>query len=504
MVILSSAQIHDWDAYTIRQKPIRSIDLMEIASTRCVQWLWQRTLPHQPIAVFCGKGNNGGDGLAIGRLLSARGRKVAVYILEAGQKGTDDFQENLAGLHQTPAEIVYLQSPDHFPVLSAGTMIVDALFGTGLNRKLEGLAAALVEKINSYGAEVVSIDMPSGMLADGSSRGFPVITATHTLSFQCMKLAFMLPENEAHTGVVHILEIGLMPGFLAQLQCDTLLLDIDLVRAIYKPRKRFSHKGNYGHALLIAGSKGMMGAAVLAARACLRSGVGKLSCLSPECGYSIMQTAVPEAMCSTNGDDYLTAPPGHLEQYAAIGIGPGMGTRDEQAVLIKELLSGYKHPLLADADALNLLAKQPDLLSQLPAFSIITPHPAEFDRLFGPQSNDFERIEAARKAAARMGIIIILKGHHTLIAMPGGNAFFNSTGNPGMATGGSGDVLSGIITGLLAQQYAPEQAALLGVFLHGLAGDCAAKRMSEEAMIAGDIVDHLGEAFLRLVNHPTP
>lgn len=502
MVILSSAQIHDWDAYTIRQKPIRSIDLMETAATRCVQWLWQRTLPHQPIALFCGKGNNGGDGLAIGRLLSARGRKVAVYILEAGQKGTDDFQENLAGLHQTPAEIVYLQSPDHFPVLAAGTVIVDALFGTGLNRKLEGLAAALVEKINSYGAEVVSIDMPSGMLADRSSKGFPVVTATHTLSFQCMKLAFMLPENEAHTGVVHILEIGLMPGFLAQLQCDTLLLDIDLIRAIYKPRRRFSHKGNFGHALMIAGSRGMMGAAVLATRACLRSGVGKLTCLTPECGYSIVQSAVPEAMCKTSGDDYITAVPENLEQYAVVGIGPGIGAREEQLLLVKELLSACTRPILADADALNLLAKHTDLLAQLPAFSIITPHPAEFDRLFGTQPDDFARIETARKSAARLGIIIILKGHHTLIAMPGGNAFFNSTGNPGMATGGSGDVLSGIITGLLAQQYVPEQAALLGVFLHGLAGNCAAKRRSEEALIAGDIVDYLGEAYLHLSQHP--
>lgn len=471
---------------------------METAATRCVQWLWQKALPHQVIAVFCGKGNNGGDGLAIARLLAVRGRKVSVYILEAGQKGTDDFQENLARLHQATAEIVYLQSPEHFPALAPGTLIVDALFGTGLNRRLEGLAAALVERMNSYAADIIAIDMPSGMLADGSSKGFPVVTATHTLSFQCMKLAFMMPENEASIGIIHILEIGLLPGFLQQTSSDTLLLDFDLVRAIYKPRKRFSHKGNFGHALLVAGSQGFMGAAVLAAGACLRAGVGKLTSLAPECGYTIMQTSVPEAMCLVSGESEIESIPDDLAQFKAIGIGPGIGTDEKHLQWIEQLLNEYRKPLVADADALNTLAKHPALLAKLPPFSIITPHPTEFDRLFGQQSDDFARVAMARKKAAELGIIIILKGHHTLIAMPGGNAFFNSTGNPGMATGGSGDVLSGILTALLAQQYAPEQAALLGVFLHGLAGDCAAKRESEEAMIAGDITRNLGAAFMQL------
>lgn len=498
MVILSASQIHDWDAYTIRNKPISSIDLMETAAARCLQWLLLHGFGQQVYHVFCGKGNNGGDGLAIARLLSAKGIKVAVSIIELGQKGTPDFQTNLARLHETEVAISYIQSPEHFPAVAKTTAIIDALFGTGLNRPLEGLPAALVAYINTLGNPVISIDMPSGLLADNTSAGYPVVKPLHTLSFECLKMAFLMPENEPFTGQVHILDIGLLPNYLTGLRYEASLVEEETIKALYRPRQSFAHKGNYGHAALVAGSYGFMGAASLAANACLRAGVGKLTCYIPACGYTIMQVAAPEAMSRTTaGEHYIEELP-DLSAYTALGIGPGIGVHNSHEQLLKKIGASCTKPLVLDADALNCLAKHPQLLAGIPSFSILTPHPAEFDRLFGSSSNDFARMRLAQQQAKALQLIIVLKGHRSFIAMPGGNGFFNSTGNPGMATGGSGDVLTGILTALLAQQYPPEQAALLGVYLHGLAGDYAAAASSQEAMIAGDITNQLGNAFRQL------
>ncbi len=502
MVILSAKQIRDWDLYTIRNKPIASIDLMESAATRCFQWMQQnRFLPNR-FTVFCGKGNNGGDGLAIARLLNRQGCEVAVHILELGQTGTNDFQTNLTRLHDAGIPAHYIQSPEHFPAVPAGNIIIDALFGTGLNRRLEGLTETLVAHINAAPNKIISIDMPSGLLADGSSKGFPVVKAGITLSFQCLKLAFLVAENEPFVGKVKILDIGLLKNYLPAVNYESLLVEDDLVKSLYHPRPRYSHKGNFGHAALVAGSYGFMGAAVLAANACLRSGVGKLTCHIPICGYDIMQVSCPEAMSKVEkGHHYLEAitDPG---KYDAIGIGPGMGVHESHVQLLEALFasSGQRttaneQRIVLDADALNIMAKAPALLQQLPPFSILTPHPAEFDRMFGKAGNDFARLRKALEKAKELQLVIILKGHRSFIAMPGGTSYFNSTGNPGMATGGSGDVLTGILTGLLAQGYAPGQAALLGVYLHGLAGDLAAAALTEEAMIASDITRYLGAAF---------
>ncbi|HTL08997.1 MAG TPA: NAD(P)H-hydrate dehydratase [Chitinophagaceae bacterium] len=500
MLILTAKQIHDWDTYTIQHTPISSLNLMETAATRCVQWLAQHQLLQQPIHIFCGKGNNGGDGLAIARLLSGKGIKVWVYIIELGQIGTPDFQSNLARLHETAVTIQYIQSPDHFPAVPAGHLIIDALFGTGLNRALNNLPAALVQYINECGNTVIAIDVPSGLLADESSKGATIIKALHTLSFQCLKMAFVMAENEIYTGEVHILDIGLLEKFLTGIHYPAMLVEPSIIKAMYRPRARFSHKGTFGHAALIAGSHGFMGAATLSAQACVRAGAGKLTCYVPATGYTIMQLAVPEAMCSTTGERMLEELPApeKLQQYQAIGIGPGIGAHESHASLLAYLFEHYKKPMVIDADALNVLSKHQNLLPSITAFSLLTPHPAEFDRLFGASANDFARMRKAREKAQELQLIIVLKGHRTLIAMPGGNCFFNSTGNPGMATGGSGDVLTGILTSLLAQQYPPEQAALLGVYLHGLAGDLAAADLSEEAMIAGDITAHLAKGFQKL------
>lgn len=498
MLILTSRQIHDWDSYTIQHKPISSVDLMETAASRCFQWLLQNGFQQHPFHIFCGKGNNGGDGLAIARLLTGKGIKVNVYIIEMGQKGTADFQANLERLHQTDAAIRYIQSADHFPVIPATHIIIDALFGTGLNRQLEGLSAELVAHINSFTNLVVSIDIPSGLLADTSSKGFSMVKAAHTLSFQCLKMAFMMAENEWCTGQVQVLDIGLLNNYLADIEYNVLLVEEEIIKAMYRPRQAFSHKGTFGHAALLAGSYGFMGAAALAAHGCLRAGAGKLTCHIPSCGYSIMQVAIPEAMSKTEkGEQYIELI-SSMEKYDAVGIGPGMGVHETHQALLKDLFTHYRKPVVIDADALNVLATAISLTKLITPFSILTPHPGEFDRLFGKTSNDFERMELARQKAKELQVIIVLKGHRTLIAMPGGNCFFNSTGNAGMATGGSGDVLTGILTSLLGQSYPPEQAALMGVYLHGLAGDYAAKQMSQESMIASDIYQHLGDAFRQL------
>ncbi|HEY4108116.1 NAD(P)H-hydrate dehydratase [Puia sp.] len=499
MEILSAEQIRAWDEYTLQHEPIASIDLMERAAASCLAWLEKAGYAGRSFSIYCGKGNNGGDGLALARMLSDWDCPVAVHILEFGNIGTEDFQINLARLHSTPVEVRFVQGPEHFHPIPPGDVLIDALLGSGLNRKLEGVTAQLAEHLNASGNEIISIDIPSGLFVGRSSKDNTVIRATHTLSFQVYKPAFLMPENEAWVGEVHILDIGLHPGFLAQAAGEAELLDTGIIEAIYKPRKSFAHKGNFGHALLVAGSYGKMGAAVLAAKACLRAGSGLLTCSIPGCGYVILQTAVPEAMLVMDPDERIhTAVPPDLDKYSVIGIGPGLGQEERTVAFFRDLLRQSKKPMVVDADALNILAAHPDLHSMLPPYSILTPHPKEFERLFGAAADDYARFDRAREQARRLGVIIVLKGHYTFIAMPGGKSYFNSTGNAGMAKGGSGDVLTGILTALLGQSYSPGEAALLGVYLHGLAGDLAADTHSQESMLPSDLADHLGKAFQRI------
>lgn len=500
MKLFSAEEIRAWDQYTIQQEPISSIDLMERAAGKCVDWLERNNYTDRPFHIFCGKGNNGGDGLAIARMLSERNQSVTVHILEFGHKGTDDFQANLARLHQlVDITTRFVQTEENFHELTTNDLVIDALFGSGLNRGLEGVTANLVNHINQSGCTVISIDIPSGMFTDHSSKGNVVIKASRTLSFQCYKLAFLVSENSEFIGEVHILDIGLHPDYYKSVSSKYELTDKEIIHSIYKPRNRFSHKGNFGHALIIAGSYGKIGAAVLASKACLRSGVGLLSCHIPKCGYDILQTALPEAMLMTDfNSSFITKIEDDLSKYKAIGIGPGIGTASETKLMLRQVFNNYKDPVVLDADALNNMATQKDLFGLIPPGSILTPHPKEFERLFGETTNDFEKIELASQKAKELNVVIVLKGHHTLIAIPEGKALFNSTGNAGMATGGSGDVLTGILTGLLAQGYSSVDAAILGVYLHGLAGDIAAERLSMEAMMAGDITESLGQAFISI------
>jgi len=502
MDILTAEQVRQWDQYTIDNEPIPSIDLMERAAATCTHWLEHHMGGlKKSYLIFCGKGNNGGDGLAIARMLSENGHDVNVFILEFGHKGTHDFQVNLARLHQSPvAGIHFIQSREQFPELTGRELIVDALYGTGLNRALEGVTEELVNFLNASHQAILSIDLPSGLFADRSSRGNTVVHARHTLSFQCYKPALLVAENANAIGEVHILDIGLHPAFPGKATTPYQWIDHSVASLLYRPRKRFSHKGNFGHTLLLAGSYGKMGAAVLAAKACVHAGSGLTTCCIPRCGYEIMQITVPEAMVITSGQDELTSSPDETDKYNVMALGPGIGTTENTKKLVAELCRTWKKPIVIDADGLNCLATQTSLAGLIPPNSIFTPHPREFDRLFGNCTNDFERLQRAIDKAQEHQCIIILKGHHTLVAMPGGQCYFNGTGNAGMAKGGSGDVLTGFIAGLMASGYTPDAAALLGVYLHGRAGDRAALICSAEAMSPSDIITQAGGVFLELAS----
>lgn len=501
MKIYSAEQTRQWDQFTITQEPILSIDLMERAATACLDWLEQHEFldPPRPVYIFCGKGNNGGDGLALARLLLLRKIPVSTYILEFGNLGTPDFQTNLARLHPLNGHIHFIHSEAQFPEIPTGVLILDALFGSGLNRPLEGLSGALVHHLNISGNTIISIDIPSGLSVDRSSRGFTAIRASHTLSFQTLKPALLVPENGEHTGEVSVLDIGLHPGFEETVSPLFTLVNGDLASSFIKKRSKFSHKGIFGHAALVAGTAGSMGASVLAARACLRSGAGKLTCYVPHPGLDILQIAVPEAMVRVSGsgdelDGYFP-----LADHHGLGIGPAIGIGEKQRDLLRQVFNTHLNPLVIDADALTLLGKYPELWDFVPKDSILTPHPGEWDRLFGKVPDDFARIDRTREMAALHQVIIVLKGHYSLIAFPDGRAWFNASGNPGMATAGSGDVLTGILTGLLAQDYSPQDASLLGVYLHGLAGDLAAEELSQPALLASDIIDRIGLAYTLLL-----
>jgi hydroxyethylthiazole kinase-like uncharacterized protein yjeF len=497
MKILSARQVRELDAYTITHEPIASIDLMERASRLFTDWfLRQFSNIDAPIAVFCGPGNNGGDGLAIARLLHRSFYNVTVCRCAIGSDTSADFQSNWRRLPDLTRKV--LNQGDPFPTLPAHTLIIDAIFGSGLNRPVTGYWAGLIEYLNGQDATIVSVDIPSGLMADAPTTS-ACIHANFTFSFEIPKLAFLFPENQDAVGNWTSASIGLSKSFIETAETPFHYIEKNDVMCLLHHRHKHDHKGAFGHALLVAGSYGKVGAAILAARACLRSGAGLVTVHAPRCAYEIMQMSVPEAMMSVDPHRYYLSEVPELKPYKAVGLGCGLDQRRSTVDALWQLLEQYRRPLVIDADALNILAKSPERLSLVPPNSILTPHPGEFERLFGPSANSFERNALQRQKAQELGVFIILKGAYTCIACPDGTCYFNSTGNPGMATGGSGDALTGLLTGLLAQSYSPFETALLGVFTHGLAGDLAAEKLGHEALIATDIIDHIGVAF-RMLN----
>lgn len=500
MKILSAAQIRDLDGYTIANEPISSIDLMERASQKfCeafinhMQMRYHAFDKHTAIYIFCGMGNNGGDGLAIARLLHLQGYNVKVYVVHHADKASSDCATNLQRW-QALGSVAEIHSIADVPLIEDNSIVIDAIFGNGLSRAVAGIAADVIKAANSSNAFIVSVDMPSGLYADSANDNADVIIhAALTLTFHSPKLTFLLPHSGPYCGQVEVLNIGLDKNHADAFEGNRYYLTADDVRQRIKPRNKFSHKGTYGHALIVAGGEGKMGAAVLCARAALRSGAGLVSCYCPQGKTDILQVAAPEAMIALKQQIEQAE---ELQKYSAIGIGPGLGVTHDVADLIEHLCTAYAKPLVLDADALNTIAMKPNLLSMLPKGSVITPHPKEFQRLVGGWSSDIHRLQKQVELAVKHHIAVVLKGAHTSIALPDGSVYFNSTGNAGMAKGGSGDVLTGTITALMAQGYLCAEAALLGVYLHGLAGDLAAGITGLTAMRAGDIIDSLPGAFI--------
>ncbi len=501
MKLFTTSQVAEIDRFTIENEPVADIDLMERAALQITGWFVRHFPSEQRIIVFAGPGNNGGDGLAIARQLAELDYKVDVYIAGFARDLKGSPAVNLQRLkEQGRVKIARIEGEEDFPEIHSMDIILDGLFGSGLTRPLEGFPANLVQRINSLSNIVVAIDIPSGLMGeDNAGNVFEhIIKADYTLTFQFPKLSFLFPENEQYTGKWEVFPIGLHPAGIKQVPSDLFFIEKEDVKKMIPGRNKFAHKGTFGHALLIAGGYGKMGAAVLSSRACLRAGVGLLTAHVPHFGYSIIQTAVPEAMTSIDAHDSIFTDFPDLSQFTAVGAGPGLGKKSNTCKALHELLVASKEPLVLDADALNILSDNKDWLKELPANSILTPHPGEFKRLAGETASSWERVHQQRDMAQEYNVIIILKGAYTTVALPDGKLFFNSTGNPGMATAGSGDVLTGFILGLLAQKIPPHHAAMAGVFLHGLAGDLAAVEKSFNALIAGDIIDSLGKAFLEL------
>ncbi|MEJ8758456.1 NAD(P)H-hydrate dehydratase [Pontibacter sp. H259] len=503
MKILSANQTREADAATLQYEEIDSLELMERAARAFAGWFENKFTPQQQVFIFCGPGNNGGDGLAVARLLSQRAYSVKVFIVGDSTDSSQDHKVNLQRLPESVQRQTILSSAD-LPQLYANTCVIDALFGTGLNRPVSGLFAEVIHYLNKAAVCITSIDMPSGLYTDSQTPDDgAIVEASYTISFEVPKLAFFLPQHEKYVGEWHTVPIGLSPAFISEAKTSYFFTSTSDIIKLIKPRPKFSHKGVFGHALLLCGGFGKIGAAVLAARACLRSGVGLLTVHAPLAGYTILQTAVPEAMTLADTHrKHISELPAEMEKYTVVGVGPGIGKDKLTKTALVQLLATSELPLVIDADAINIIASSDRLKAQLPKNRVIfTPHPKEFERLVGKTRNDYDRLEHLKEFCQEYSCYVCLKGAHTVLGTPEGNLFFNTTGNAGMATGGTGDVLTGIVTALVAQGYTLEEACILGVFVHGLAGDLAAQQIGEIGLIASDIIDFLPQAFRTLTGN---
>ncbi|MDG5799917.1 NAD(P)H-hydrate dehydratase [Marinilabiliaceae bacterium ANBcel2] len=506
MKIFPVEQIAGIDKFTVENEPILSVNLMERAVGALYDELACRYDEGQRFIVFAGPGNNGGDALALSRIMLLDGFEVVTVLLRSNNL-SNDAEINLDRLsHIRSSALVYLDRGQQLPVITPGDVIVDGLFGSGLNRPLKGEAADVVAFINRSEVEVVSIDIPSGLMGEDNSGNCPyaIVKADFTYTFELPKLAFMFPENECYAGVWKVVPIGLYPSKIESTPTNWFYTLVNDCSRLIPKRRKFTHKGDMGHLLLIAGSYGKIGAAVLAGKASLRSGVGLLTVHLPHNGGLNFHAALPEAMVNIDRSDLMFTEHPSLDNFSVVAVGPGIGTRVNCTKALRTLIFDVKEkrlPFVLDADAINILAAEKNLLSELPPNTIITPHPGEFKRLAGEWSSDYERMNKAVDMAVKYSIIIVLKGAYTMVVTPDGNCYFNSTGNPGMATGGSGDALTGVIASLLGRGVKACDAAVAGVYLHGLAGDIAKKERGEDALMASDLIDKLGDAFKKVLDY---
>lgn len=499
MKILTGAQIRELDKYTIDHEPIASIDLMERAARAITTAITARWDANTPVVVFAGPGNNGGDALAVARMLAEKGYAVEAYLFNIHSNLSDECSRNRDRLSSEGLVKKFVEVTNNFdpPKLTQQTLVVDGLFGSGLNKPLSGGFASLVKYINQSSARVVSIDMPSGLMAEDNSnnKAAAIIRADLTLTIQMKKLSMYFADCQQFLGRVQVLDIRLSKEYIKSIPSLYSTVDTEYIHQQMLQRDDFAHKGSMGHALLIAGSEGMAGAAMLATKACLRSGVGKVTALTPRCNAMAMQIAVPEAVLNIDQENYYSMAVA-TDEFNAVGIGPGLGREEDSALALMSQLQQTQCPVVLDADALNMLGSHGTWINQLPDNMIMTPHPRELDRLAATTCHcDYERLSVARDMAESLRAYIILKGHFSALCLPDGNVIFNTTGNSGMATAGSGDVLTGIITALLARGYSRKNACLTAMYLHGLAGDIAASRIGKESLIASDIINALPDAF---------
>jgi len=468
--LITAEQMHKVDEYTIQNKPIASIDLMEQAARAFAQIFMQ----HEPnrdseIAIFCGKGNNGGDGLAIAHLLTSYGyQNINIYLVTFSKKETADFAINKQRIKESSLKIIQVSQPSDFLPIAA-EILIDAILGSGLNKPLSGKYADLSQIINAQHKKVYAVDVPTGFFSEGPlNLEFNGIKAYKTISFQRPKINFFFPESIVATEEFEVVNIGLDEAFIHKLESDFILMEESDIRNLLHPRKRFTHKGTYGHALIVAGNVNTMGAALLASSACLHSGAGLTTACIPQSGLIALNSILPEVMALTR-DGYMEIE--RLESYKAIAIGPGLGISEENEMLLEQLIIRSNCPLVIDADALNILAQRQDLLDKLPQNTIITPHMKEFDRLFGEHENWWTRVQKAKIEAQTRKLVIVLKNQYTFVCVPDGKIYINPSGNPAMAQGGMGDILTGILAAFVAQGYPTKESALLACYVHGKAGD---------------------------------
>jgi ADP-dependent NAD(P)H-hydrate dehydratase / NAD(P)H-hydrate epimerase len=501
MKVLSTEQIRELDAFTIANEPISSIHLMERAARVCVSRIEKMVNIREKILVVCGKGNNGGDGLAITRLLLDQGFEANALVIHYTTNFSADASTNYDLLKENfPENLQDIYSFEDLELLMPEkAVLIDAILGTGINKGVEGFLGEVIQYLNSKFHKIISIDVPSGLFCDkSSSENKNIIHSNLTLTFQVPKLAFFFAENKTFVPEFEILKIGLSEKKMQTLGTHFYYITADDIAGLLKRRSKFSHKGTYGHALLMAGSKGKSGAALLCAKACLKSGAGLLTVHSTKDSLTALLNYLPEAMSHEDANaDHLTEVE-KPELYDALAFGPGIGTHADTQLVLKKILNYYNGSMVIDADGLNILSENKTWLNFLRPETILTPHVKEFERLTEKQLDDFERLKAAKHFSLKHNCIVILKGAHSAIVMPDGNVFFNSSGNPGLAKGGSGDGLTGIILGLLSRGYSPPQAALIGTFIHGYAADLCTRKKSEESLLISDVIDMLPKAFKKL------
>jgi len=502
MKILNASQLSELDQYTCKEQEISSWKLMERAARLAYEKIRIKLKDHNSnstITILSGPGNNGGDGLAIAYFLDQDGFNVKVHLIDYTSSRSKDNQTNLERLDQhSSCSITHIDEDSKLPGFTSNDIIIDAIFGVGLNRSMPSFVQKLIQQINKVNCYVVCIDVPSGMYLDRSPSGQEkVFKSDLVISFQTSKLPFYLLDYSVYINELIIVDIGLSQSRLSEISSHVQLLDLELVKSLVKSRKRFSHKGSYGHAVLVGGSKGMLGSILLSSKSCLRSGVGKLSVMMPSRGHSNLLQLSPESMLIDNAlEDYITSPELNFRPDA-IGIGVGLSQSDEALESLKSWLQSSKSPMVIDADALNLIAKHDDLRQYIPKESILTPHPGELKRLIGDWENDFDKIEKIKDFSKALDVIVLAKDAYSLCIYHD-QLYINSTGNPGMATAGCGDVLTGLLTGLLAQGYSAINATLIGVYVHGMAGDIAVNSSSQQSLIASDLIDSLGHSFQNL------